>query len=268
MKSKLWLWLFLLSLASAFPALAEEGVADARRHLVRGVAAIEMAKNDAELVLAADEFTRAAQLDPNLYAAWYNLGAVQVKLGQFNAAIQSYKHYLSQEPRAEDAQKVEDEIIKLEFRQEQVAKSNARKGTWITDDGTPYLMTIDGNHMTLATDKHRITDDEAESTYTLAGKVPISNLERVAYRLEARGSQLTGTWMHSAVVTEACTLPEENGDVTGELRDAERIIVLRHTRTKFHAHTQMYLFQEDACAEVVPVATREFSTVFSKSPQP
>ncbi len=265
MKSRLLHWLFLLSLAAVFPAMAEEGVADARKHLVRGVAAIEMAKSDAELVLAAEEFGRAAQLDPKLYAAWYNLGAVQAKLGQFTAAVQSYKRYLSQEPQAEDAQKVEDEIIKLEFRQEQVARSSARKGTWLAGDATPYLLTMDGNRMTLVTDKHRLTDDDAISTYTLAGKQPITEMEHVTYRVEVKGSQLTGTWMHSAVKSEACTIPEESGDVTGELRDGDGTIVLRHTRTKFRVRTQMYLFLDDACAEVVAVGTRSVDLVLRKA---
>jgi len=122
MKTKFLYVLLLSSLLSAVPGMAEEGPADARRHMVRGVAAIEMAKSNAELTLAADEFRRAAELDPSLSAAWYNLGSVQAKLGQFDAAIESYNRYLALVPKAEDAQKVQDEIIKLEFRQELVTK--------------------------------------------------------------------------------------------------------------------------------------------------
>ncbi|MFA6922311.1 MAG: SUMF1/EgtB/PvdO family nonheme iron enzyme [Gallionella sp.] len=120
MKTKIYLLLTLCLFT--FPVMAEEGPADARRHMIRGVAAIEMAKSNAELTLAADEFRRATELDPSLFAAWFNLGSVQAKLGQFNEAIESYKRYLTLVPKAEDAQKVQDEMIKLEFRQEQVTK--------------------------------------------------------------------------------------------------------------------------------------------------
>lgn len=179
----------LILMLIAFPAMAGEGVADARRHMVRGVAAIEIAKSDAELSLAADEFRRATELDPTLSAAWYNLGSVQSKLGQFNAAIRNYKRYLMLAPKAGDAQKVEDEIIKLEFRQEQVAKAKARTGTWVASDGTPYQLTINGNRITLVTDWHRVSDQEAESTYTIVGKLPITNMEQVSYRMEATGNR-------------------------------------------------------------------------------
>jgi predicted metal-dependent HD superfamily phosphohydrolase len=256
------LWLAALLSLTGLPSVAEEGAADARRHMVRGIAAIEMAKSNAELALAADEFRRATELDPSLSAAWYNLGSVQTKLGQFDAAIGSYKRYLALSPKAEDAQKVEDEIIKLEFRQEQVAKSTARTGTWIASDGTPYRLTIDGNRMALATDRHRISDDEAESTYPVVGKLPITDAEQLAYRLEASGNRLTGTWMHTAVKAEECTIPEESGDVAGELRDADGTIVLRHTRTKYRAATQMSLLGNDSCREVAAVEKREVEMIF------
>jgi hypothetical protein len=255
------LMLMALLLAS-LPSLAEEGVADARRHMIRGIAAIEIAKSSADLSLAADEFRRATELDPTLPAAWYNLGSVQAKLGQFDAAIQSYRRYLALTPKAEDAQKVEDEIIKLEFQQEQVAKSKSRSGTWIASDGTPYVLAVEGNRLTLTTDRHRISDDEAESTYTIVGKMPITNTEQVIYHLEITGSRVGGTWMHSAVETEKCTIPEESGDVTGELRDADGTIVLHYIRTKYRAATQMAVLANDYCAEVVPVEKRKVEMSF------
>lgn len=252
----------LMSLLIAFPAMSEEGVADARRHMVRGVAAIEIAKSDAELSLAADEFRRATELDPTLSAAWYNLGSVQSKLGQFDAAIRNYKRYLMLAPKAGDAQKVEDEIIKLEFRQEQVAKAKARTGTWVASDGTPYQLTINGNRITLVTDRHRVSDQEAESTYTIVGKLPITNLAQVSYRMEATGNRLSGTWMHSAIKAEKCTIPEESGEMTGELLDSDGTMVLRYTRTKYRAVTQLSVLTDDFCREVVAVEKREVEMAF------
>jgi Tfp pilus assembly protein PilF len=244
-------------LLAALPSMAQETAADARRHMVRGIAAIEIAKSNAELTLAADEFRRATELDPALSAAWYNLGAVQAKLGQFDAAIQSYRRYLALAPKAEDAQKVEDEIIKLEFLQEQAAKSRGRAGTWVASDGTPFLLTVDGNRMTLTTNSHRISDDEAIATYTMVGQLPITNMEQITYRLETTGNRLAGTWKHSAIRAEKCTIPEESGEVMGEVRDAENTIVLRHVRTKYRAATQMSILGDDYCGEVAAVAKRD-----------
>lgn len=252
----LTLWL------ASFAVMAEEGVSDARRHMIRGIAAIEMAKSSAELTLAANEFRRATELDPNLSAAWYNLGSVQAKLGQFDEAIQSYRRYLELVPNAEDAQKIQDEIIKLEFRQELVGKSKARAGYWVASDGTIFSMKIEGNRMTLATTMHPITDNEVEATYTLVGKLPITQYEQLNYQLELNGNQLSGTWMHSAIKAEECKIPEERGEVTGELLDAENTIVLRHTRTKYLAPTVMAIFPGDYCGGVEAVEKRDVTLTF------
>lgn len=47
---------------------------DARRHVVRGAAAIEMAKNMDDLARAADEFRQATEIAPEMPEAWYNPG--------------------------------------------------------------------------------------------------------------------------------------------------------------------------------------------------
>src|SRR3970282_1754143 len=87
-----------------FPVLsfAQSGAEDeARTYLVRGMAAIEMAKSDDELAAAVEEFKKATEIDPTMAAAWYNMGAVQSKLGRFRDAIDSYNHYLKLAPQAD-----------------------------------------------------------------------------------------------------------------------------------------------------------------------
>jgi len=258
-RNKLILLIFIYSLLSS-SAMAEEGQVDARKHMIRGVAAIEMAKSNAELALAVDEFHIATELDPGLSAAWYNLGSVQSKLGKFQEAIKSYKQYLALMPNADDVQKVQDEIIKLEFRQEQVGKSVSRAGTWVASDGTLFNMKVAGNRLTLTTDQHLITDNEAIATYTIVGSMPITEVEQLNYQLELNGNQLTGNWMHSAVKTDQCTLPEERGEVTGELNDAT--IVLHHTRTKYRAPTIMAIFPGDYCGGVEAIEKRDITMTF------
>lgn len=106
--------------------------------MIRAVAAVEMAKSNADLEVAAREFQRATELDPKLAAAWYNLGSVKSKVGQFDAAILSYKRYLALVPNAEDAQKIQDEIVKLEFRQELALEKLPFKDC----DGCPEMVVV------------------------------------------------------------------------------------------------------------------------------
>lgn len=243
-------------------AYAAESAQDARKYMVRGVAAIEMAKTPAELEEAAAEFVRATELDPSLAAAWYNLGSIKAKLGDYNGAIASYKRYLSLVPKAEDASKIQDEIIKLEFRQEKALKSSSRQGTWVSADGTPFILKSDGNGMTLETDRHFITDDEAEGTYPLVGKMWITEKEQLKYDLQVSGNKLSGTWKHSSFKAGECTIPEESGEVTGEIKDSEKKIVLRYARIKYLATNSGSLFGDDYCAGVKAKETKETETVF------
>jgi tetratricopeptide (TPR) repeat protein len=122
----------------AAPVFGQNSDDEARKHLVRGMAAVEMAKNDAGLTAAAAEFKKATELAPTMAAAWYNLGSVQSKMGQLKEAIVSYRRYLILAPKADDARMVNDAIIKLEYRLEQGDKSEIKRdGHFIAyDNGT------------------------------------------------------------------------------------------------------------------------------------
>lgn len=109
----------LIIMGLAAPVFGQANSEEARKYMVRGMAAIEMAKNNEGLEAAAAEFNKAINIDPNLAAAWYNLGLVQSKLGHLGEAIKCYRRYLTLAPEAGDARQVGDEIIKLEYRQEQ-----------------------------------------------------------------------------------------------------------------------------------------------------
>lgn len=105
----------------------------ARRHMVRGGAAVEMAianKSPGDMQDAAREFRKATELAPEMALAWFNLGAVESKLGRYAEAIAAYQRYLKLSPKADDAQKVQDEIIKLEYQQERTAKRDKLVGNW------------------------------------------------------------------------------------------------------------------------------------------
>jgi len=243
-------------------SFSQDPAAESRRHLVRGIAAVEIAQSEADLTLAADEFRKATLIAPNFAPAWINLGKVQAQLGQYGGAINSYRRYIALAPTADDATAVADEIIKLEFRQEQALKVKSRAGIWVAGDGTSYRLVIDGNRMTLSTKDHRVTDAEAVSTYPIAGKVPITVPVAVRYDLEMQGTRVSGTWSRAAFSADKCLVPEDKGEVAGEIRDADRTMTLRYSRTKYHASTLMGLLTDDFCKEVVAVETKEIERTF------
>jgi hypothetical protein len=229
---------------------------DARRHMLRGMAAIEMAKSSDDMALAEDEFRMATEIAPQMGVAWFNLGKAQSQLGRYDDAIASYRQYLAVAPGAEDAQRVRDEIVKLEFKQEQAAKEKGRAGTWIGRDGAWYVLTLDGNRMTLKTDTRPVPEDECRSTYSLVGTVPINRLVHAEYQLVLRGNRLTGTWSRGPVPADKCTIPPDTAEVEGELRDKDGMLLLRHERTSFTASTQMSLLGDDSCSGVEPGARK------------
>jgi tetratricopeptide (TPR) repeat protein len=223
---------------------------DARRHMLRGMAAIEMAKSRDDLASAEDEFRMATEISPHMAIAWFNLGKIQTQLGEYAKAMDSYRQYLALAPEAKDAQHVRDEIVKLEFRQEMVAKAQARVGTWVGMDGTPYSLTLDGDRLTLKTNQRRVPQDEVRSTYTLVGGVPVTVFVPAEYQLILHGNHLTGTWTRGPVPADKCTVPSDTSEVTGELSDKDHKMVLHHARTSYQANTQMSILGDDFCRSV------------------
>lgn len=246
----------------AFGAAAE----DARKHMVRGMAAIEMAKSEEELSGAAAEFRRATDLAPNMAAAWYNLGAVQVKLGQLQDAMASYKRYLALAPDASDARRVEDEIIKLEYRLEKTEKFKARGGFWIDTGGSFYKVTAEKGKLQLQGTRMRSRSDIEYSDIMIFNFGGLGNLgyEQITIRLDAKGSKLSGIWeVPSGKVfpTDVCTIPAEKGEVEGEMDDDGRM-VLRLMRAKYKIVQVEPPLGSPTCQEVSVIETRPVEMVF------
>lgn len=241
---------------------------DARRHLVRGAAAIEMAKSLDDLAVAADEFRTATEMAPDMAPAWYNLGAVLAKTGKVDEAVAAYRRYLALSPGAADAQKVADEIIKLEFRQERVAKEQASSGVWIESDGTLYRLQVNGNKWQLAT-KVRPFQPDVEYRYGPGvGSIgmPVQDNEPVTFNLELRSNQLTGTWQHPEIQIDKCTLPAETGDVKGEVDTASGTVTLEFTKARYKTVTSapfpLSFETKDKCTEVSVLERRAVRFVF------
>jgi tetratricopeptide (TPR) repeat protein len=108
------------------PAVPDE----AKRHLVRGKAAFNGAKEARDFQDAADEFKKALLYAPWLAEGYYNLGVIQDKAGQYDDAMKNLKFYLIAAPKAPDTEKVKELVYEIEYRKEKAAKdkdATARK---------------------------------------------------------------------------------------------------------------------------------------------
>lgn len=106
----------LILYSTAFGQVIRE---EARRHMARGEAAIELAKTPADYEKAAREFNEAIRLSPEWADPYYNLGLIQEKLEKYEEAIASLGQYLRLAPGAADAESVRSHLYKLEFRLEE-----------------------------------------------------------------------------------------------------------------------------------------------------
>ena len=100
---------------------------DVRKHMLRGEAAMEEAKDTTDYQDAVNEFKKAIKYAPNWGDAWYNLGVAQESAGDYTGAITSFNKYLNLNPQASDRSTIEDRIIKLEYRQEKARKEILKK---------------------------------------------------------------------------------------------------------------------------------------------
>jgi len=100
------------------PAIPEE----AEKFIARGQAAVEAARELADFKTAAAEFEKAVLAAPWVANAYYNLGVVQDKAGDYAGAIRNLNLYLLAAPNADDMRAVKSLIYKIEFKQEQTAK--------------------------------------------------------------------------------------------------------------------------------------------------
>lgn len=107
-----------------------------KRHLVRAETAFKMGK----LTEAVTEYKEAIKLDSVNGNLYYNLAAVQEKIGTveaFNSAIENYKKYLKMIPDASDKDDVMTKIYAIEFKLEDQIKRTKHlenlNGTWRSD---------------------------------------------------------------------------------------------------------------------------------------
>ena len=264
--SKLTWVVFAVALLST-PVFGQGSEEEARKYLLRGMAAAEMATSEAGLSNAAREFKKATEVAPKMPAAWYNLGLVQAKMGKPREAIESYRTYLALAPQAEDAGKIRDEIVKLEYRLEQTDKLNSYNGTWIDADGHPFQMTVSGNKITLRTENYQIPQTELHSDYgvsQIANRPPLNRKIKLKYVFELQGDRINGMWHRDKYRDYVCKVPEESGELTGELRESDGTLVLHYTVTPYRTLMKQFLIGDDFCRNVIAREKKETEKKFRK----
>ncbi|HOI43393.1 MAG TPA: tetratricopeptide repeat protein, partial [Elusimicrobiales bacterium] len=190
------------------------------------MAALETARTKSDLAVAIDEFNLATAISPKMADAWLNKGKAQVQHGLYADAMESYRRYLEAAPDAPDAQAMRDELVKLEFRQERLEKSQGREGEWMDDAGSRYHLTVAGNRLTLTAQEYVPGIDAAPGPDPLLdSSVPVE------YQLLLQGDQLSGKWSRGELTVNTCPVPKDEAEVTGEMIDSESKMVLRHERT-------------------------------------
>ena len=99
--------------------------AEARRHMSRGVAAVEDAKTKDDFLDACNEFRQALALAPWLPNGYRNLAIAQDKAGLYIEALASLNSYRRTKPAPPDVEWAEDLQSKIEYRRDKAAKESS-----------------------------------------------------------------------------------------------------------------------------------------------
>lgn len=238
---------------------------EARRYYLRGIAAVEMAKSNEDLAAAIVEFQKATQVAPGMASAWHNLGMVQAKVGQLKEAIESFTRYVAVAPKSEDTQKIQDEIIKLEYRLEQSGKYNYLAGTWIEPGGNTVSATTKGGRLTLLISRMNFPGTVERWMWgDLSGSDQV--LENIKLRLDVKDNRVAGV-MEIDIPASAssgssrhqwCNLPagKEINQVEGVLENGQLILKISKMKYKLeHNKGENMLFGSNwvRCDAVTPM---------------
>ena len=130
-KTKVFYLVVVLAVSALLLSAVNAGTIseEARRHMIRGQAAVEAAKSSEDFKSAIAEFEQARILAPDWPEVYFNLGMVQEKVGNYDEATNNLRKYLKLLPNANDAAQVRDHIYKLEYIRE---RSNI-EGIWKVD---------------------------------------------------------------------------------------------------------------------------------------
>ena len=227
--------LFMAALLAAWSAVAaaQNVPEEARRYMVRGIAAVEMAKSTGDYVLAALEFEKAAKLAPDWPDVYYSLGSVQAKMGDSASAIKSYQRYLELAPRSPDAEKIRQEIYKLEYLHDRQKLATALSGAWKASNGQTFTLLLDGTRLQLTRDEQQGDDIiTIKSMGTHTG--PMTDAPRLVFFGTLIEDKIMGQYVQQAGKSSGhCDLPERKGTFEGTVDSAAGQMRLVYKRVTF-----------------------------------
>ncbi len=240
--------LVLFSFAAG--ALAQAVPEEARRYVVRGIAAIEMAKTRSDYILAAQEFEQAAKLAPDYPDVHFNLGKVYAKLEDFPSAIKSYQRYVELAPKSPDVAKVKEEIYKLEYRLDRQKLVSTLEGTWSGPNKQTFQLTMKGSIIELRRNAQQGDDMlTIKSMGTHVG--PMTDVPLMFGSVLA-GDKLSGQYLQPAgKYSGHCQVPERRGSFEGTVDAAAGKIRIIYTRIVFEYEMKFksFLSAELVCTQ-------------------
>lgn len=121
------------------PAVPEE----ARKHMVWGKSLVKDAQGEEDYARAAAELEGAIRAAPWWTTAYYDLGLIYEKAGDYKPAALSLRMYLVGAPEAADSRKVQDKIYELELHAKNGDGRRFRAKTtveWVAIPGGVFVM--------------------------------------------------------------------------------------------------------------------------------
>ncbi|MEW6647091.1 MAG: CFI-box-CTERM domain-containing protein, partial [Pseudomonadota bacterium] len=256
-------WLVGVLLVVSMSSWAQDVSEEARRYMVRGRTAIEMAKTMDDLRYAVKELEQAARLAPQWADPHFNLGVVQEKLGNTAGAIASFRRYLELAPEAVDAAKVRDKIIALEYMQERTAQAQSLSGNW-----SGYAVRVEGDRFT-AEGSSRPAPVQVifHGGFLLGDMAQQPELPDTVHRFEG---QIAGAVIKGIVTREAfiegrsgCEIPKERSEFTGKVNDEGTQMVLKFPRTIYKAEWTGVFWGLENCTAVNAKETQQAELVLA-----
>ena len=246
------LFLAALLAAGSASAAAQSVPEEARRYMARGIAAVETAKSAGDYVLAALEFEKAARLAPDWPDVYYSLGSVQAKMGDTASAIKSYQRYLELAPRAPDAEKVRQEMYKLEYLQDRQKAAAAISGAWKASNGQTFKLRLDGTRLQLTRDDQQGDDVITISALGSSHTGAMTDAPRLVFLGTLIDGKITGVYVQPAGrSSKHCELPERTGPFEGTVDSAagQMRLVYKRVTLEYDMRFKSILSDELICRQ-------------------
>jgi tetratricopeptide (TPR) repeat protein len=244
---------------------------EARRYMARGIAAVEMAKSPGDYALAVQEFEQAARLAPDWPVIYYNLGGLQSKIGDYTSAIKSFRRYLELAPQSPDAEKVQEEIFKLEYRRDREKLATMLAGIWTDPNGHKFKLLLDGTRLQLTRDVQQGDDilnlRSMGKTYT----GPMTDAPPLVFSGILVGDKISGQYLQAKGKSSGhCDMPERKGSFEGTIDVAagQMRIVYNRVTLEYKMEFKSFLSDELVCRQTNRQETPDYVLELKKQSLP